>query len=169
MLLSSRTTLAAMFCDLQGCLEAVSGGGAREQAGCQWSLEYCKTLSATSSASFETSSWNTDSHLCQAWCTPGAHPLHTWHMPGAKKLLYFKVPPWPPRRYRRVSPLEVLRWWVGCTCTWAGGSTEFSRIIDQICWSCAFSLTYHVCLWFFDQICWAFAFSHLASEALVRI
>ncbi len=32
-------------------------------------------------------------------------------------------------------------------CVWAGGggTTEFSRIIDQICWSCAFSLTCHVC------------------------
>ncbi len=46
-------------------------------------------------------------------------------------------------------------------CTWAGGSTEFSSIIDQICWSCAFFLTYHVCLGIFDQICWAFAFFSL--------
>ncbi len=37
-------------------------------------------------------------------------------------------------------------------------SAEFSRIIDRICWSCAFFLTYHFCLGIFDQICWALIF-----------
>jgi hypothetical protein len=35
---------------------------------------------------------------------------------------------------------------VGYTrCAWAVGTVEFYRIIDRICWSCPFSLTYHVC------------------------
>jgi hypothetical protein len=29
---------------------------------------------------------------------------------------------------------------------------EFSKIIDKICWLCAFFLTYHVCIGIFDQI-----------------
>ena len=35
-------------------------------------------------------------------------------------------------------------------CAWAGGTTEFLRIIDRICW--------------FDQICWAFAFFRLITK-----
>ena len=46
-------------------------------------------------------------------------------------------------------------------CTWAGGTTEFTRII---CWSCTFFLTYHVCLRIFDQIRWAFPFFHLIPK-----
>jgi hypothetical protein len=46
---------------------------------------------------------------------------------------------------------------------------EFSRIIDQICWSWAFSLTYHVCLRIFYQICWAFAFSRLRPTQLILV
>jgi len=29
-------------------------------------------------------------------------------------------------------------------CAWAGGTTEFSRIIDQICWSCFFCFVFYV-------------------------
>jgi len=29
-------------------------------------------------------------------------------------------------------------------CAWAGGTTEFSRIIDRICWSCFFCFVFYV-------------------------
>ena len=56
-------------------------------------------------------------------------------------------PPWNP-----VPPLNQIN----THCAWAGGTAELSRIINQICWLCAFSLTYHVCFRIFDQFCWAF-------------
>jgi hypothetical protein len=54
-------------------------------------------------------------------------------------------------------------------CTWAGGTTEFSRIIDRICWSCAFPLTYHVFLGILDQFRWAFTFSRLIPKKLIVV
>ena len=46
---------------------------------------------------------------------------------------------------------------------------EFSRIIDRICWSCAFFLTYHVSLGIFDPICWAFAYFCLIPKKLIVV
>ena len=54
-------------------------------------------------------------------------------------------------------------------CAWDGGTMEFSRIIDRVCWSCAFSLIFHVCLRNIGPNCWAFAFSPLIPKKLIVV
>jgi hypothetical protein len=71
---------------------------------------------------------------------------------------------------RKTAIIVKLILHIGNTCCpWAGGATEFSRIIDRICWSCAFFLTYQVCLGIFDQICWALAFFLLIPKKLILV
>ena len=94
-----------------------------------------------------------DSHM--GICTHFAHKQFVYGDPHRQKCLKKHISD------RLFLHNEVVRIWRYTRYTWAGGTMEFSRIIDQICWSCAFFLTYHVCLGIFDQICWAFTFFRL--------
>ena len=79
-----------------------------------------------------------DSHM--GICTHFAHKKFAYGDPHMQKCLKKHISD------RLFLHNEVVRIWGYTRYTWAEGTMEFSRIIDHICWSCAFFLTYHVCL-----------------------